>query len=99
VQRVIIHPAVTGDFLDALVPRVKAVHTGDPAAADTTMGTLISEDEAIRGQRMIDDGAAGGARVLVGAPGTAQWSSPLSSPTSTRRRPCISRSSLGPPWP
>ena len=43
VQRVITHPAVNGDFLDALVPRVKAIRTGDPAAQDTTMGTLISE--------------------------------------------------------
>ena len=30
VQRVITHPAVTGDFLDALVPRVAAIRTGDP---------------------------------------------------------------------
>ena len=60
VQRVITHPAVTGDFLDALVPRVKAIRTGDPAAQDTTMGTLISEAEAVRVQRMIDDAAASG---------------------------------------
>ena len=66
VQRVITHPAVTGDFLDALVPRVAAIRTGDPAAQDTTMGTLISEREAVRVQRMIDDAAAAGARVLTG---------------------------------
>ena len=66
VQRVITHPAVTGDFLDALVPRVRDIRTGDPAAQDTTMGTLISENEAVRVQRMIDDAAAAGARVLVG---------------------------------
>jgi acyl-CoA reductase-like NAD-dependent aldehyde dehydrogenase len=66
VQRVITHPAVAGDFLDALVPRVTAIRTGDPGAPDTTMGTLISEDEAVRVQRMIDDAAAAGARVLVG---------------------------------
>ena len=32
VQRVITHPAIVGDFLDALVPKVKAIRTGDPAA-------------------------------------------------------------------
>ena len=57
---------MTGDFLDALVPRVTAIRTGDPAGHDTTMGTLISETEAVRVQRMIDDAAASGARVLVG---------------------------------
>jgi glyceraldehyde-3-phosphate dehydrogenase (NADP+) len=66
VQRVITHPAVTGDFLDALLPRIDKIRTGDPAADDTTMGTLISDGEARRVQRMIDDAAAAGARVLVG---------------------------------
>jgi acyl-CoA reductase-like NAD-dependent aldehyde dehydrogenase len=66
VQRVITHPDVAGDFLDALVPRVKAIRTGDPAAEDTTMGTLIDEHEARRVQNMIDAAAASGARVLVG---------------------------------
>ena len=45
VQRVITHPAVGPDFLDALVPKVEAIRTGDPAVRrDTTMGTLITAD-------------------------------------------------------
>src|SRR5947199_159680 len=32
VQRVITHPAIPGDFLDALVPKVKAIRTGDPSS-------------------------------------------------------------------
>src|ERR1700744_1465460 len=43
VQRVITHPAGTGGFLDALVPKVEAIRTGDPGSPDTTMGTLISQ--------------------------------------------------------
>ena len=35
VQRVIAHQAVVGDFLDALVPKVEAIRTGDPASPDT----------------------------------------------------------------
>jgi acyl-CoA reductase-like NAD-dependent aldehyde dehydrogenase len=66
VQRVITHPAVDGDFLDALVPKVKALRTGDPAAADTAVGTLISTAEAERVQESISAAARGGARVLVG---------------------------------
>ena len=42
VQRVITHPAIAGDFLDALVPRVEKISTGDPRSADTAMGTLIT---------------------------------------------------------
>src|SRR5690242_12223543 len=42
VQRVITHPAIATDFLDALVPRVEKIATGDPKSADTGMGTLIT---------------------------------------------------------
>jgi acyl-CoA reductase-like NAD-dependent aldehyde dehydrogenase len=66
VQRVITHPKVNADFLDALVPKVEAIRTGDPASPETTMGSLITAAEAERVQRAIADAAAGGARVLTG---------------------------------
>jgi acyl-CoA reductase-like NAD-dependent aldehyde dehydrogenase len=66
VQRVITHPRVTADFLDALVPRVEAIRTGDPSSPETTMGALITAAEAERVERAIADAAAEGARVLTG---------------------------------
>ena len=48
VQRVITHPAVGPDFLDALLPKVEAIRTGDPRSAETAMGTLITATEAER---------------------------------------------------
>ncbi|MFE9603625.1 aldehyde dehydrogenase family protein [Streptomyces hokutonensis] len=66
VQRVITHPSITGDFLDALVPKVKAITTGDPSSADTTMGSLITTAEAERVERAIAQAGADGARVLTG---------------------------------
>lgn len=66
VQRVITHPAVTGDFLDALVPKVRAIRTGDPSSPDTTMGALITATEAERVERAIAQATADGARVLTG---------------------------------
>ena len=66
VQRVITHPRVNADFLDALVPKVEAIRTGDPSSPDTTMGSLITTAEAERVQQAIADVAASGARVLTG---------------------------------
>jgi acyl-CoA reductase-like NAD-dependent aldehyde dehydrogenase len=66
VQRVITHPAIAADFLDALVPKVEAIRTGDPRAADTTMGTLISAAEAERVEQSIRGAVAGGAKLLTG---------------------------------
>jgi glyceraldehyde-3-phosphate dehydrogenase (NADP+) len=66
VQRVITHPAIGGDFLDALLPKVEAIRTGDPRSDQTTMGTLITEAEAERVERSIQQAAADGAKVLTG---------------------------------
>jgi glyceraldehyde-3-phosphate dehydrogenase (NADP+) len=66
VQRVIAHPAVSTDFLDALVPKVQAIRVGDPSSPDTRMGTLITTGEAERVRQSIAAAAASGARVLTG---------------------------------
>ncbi len=66
VQRVITHPAVAADFLDALVPRVEAIRTGDPRSADTGMGTLITAIEAERVTESIRRAVGEGAKLLTG---------------------------------
>lgn len=66
VQRVIAHPKISADFLDALVPKVKAIRMGDPSSPETGMGTLISADEAERVRASIAAAVAGGARLLTG---------------------------------
>jgi glyceraldehyde-3-phosphate dehydrogenase (NADP+) len=66
VQRVIAHPAVSGDFLDALVPKVEAIRTGDPSSPETGMGSLITTTEAERVERSIADAVAAGADLLTG---------------------------------
>jgi acyl-CoA reductase-like NAD-dependent aldehyde dehydrogenase len=66
VQRVITHPSVHADFLDALVPKVEALTFGDPSRTDTRIGTLITEGEARRVEAAITSAVHGGARLLVG---------------------------------
>jgi glyceraldehyde-3-phosphate dehydrogenase (NADP+) len=66
VQRVIAHPAIHGDFLDALVPKVEAIGCGDPSQASTRLGTLISAAEAQRVETALRDAVDGGARLLTG---------------------------------
>ena len=66
VQRVIVHPEVSGDFLDALVPRVEAITTGDPLSPETGMGMLISAREAERVRASIAKAKAEGGRILTG---------------------------------
>lgn len=66
VQRVITHPTIATDFLDALVARVEKIRTGDPKSAETGMGTLITVGEAERVERSIQAALGAGARLLTG---------------------------------
>jgi acyl-CoA reductase-like NAD-dependent aldehyde dehydrogenase len=66
VQRVITHPSIATDFLDALVVAVEKIRTGDPRSAETGMGTLISVGEAERVERTIQAAVGDGARLLTG---------------------------------
>ena len=45
---------------------MRAIRTGDPSSTDTTMGTLVSTEEARRVEKAIADAVAGGARLLTG---------------------------------
>ena len=66
VQRVIAYPAISDDFLDALVPKVEAIRFGDPSSSDSAMGTLITTAEAQRVEESIAAAVKDGARVLTG---------------------------------
>ena len=66
VQRVIAHPKVHGDLLDALVPLVEAIPYGDPSQDGTRLGTLISETEARRVEGTLRAAVVGGATLLTG---------------------------------
>lgn len=66
VQRVLVDRRVEADFLDALVPKVKAIEVGDPTVASTRLGSLISTHEAERVEASINTAARNGARVLTG---------------------------------
>jgi glyceraldehyde-3-phosphate dehydrogenase (NADP+) len=65
-QRILTHRVRTGDFLDALKPRVAALTTGDPLDEATKMGPMIREADAVRVESWIREAAASGAEIVVG---------------------------------
>ena len=76
-QRVLVAREAYGDFLDALKPRVEAIKAGDPLAADTRLGPMISEQEAQRVEDWVGEAVHSGARVVTGG----QRSGALYAPT------------------
>lgn len=77
IQRLYIHQ----DIIDAVLPRyltaVKALKYGNPHLAETAVGPLISEKEAIRVKSWIDAAIAEGATLLAGGERTG----PVIAPT------------------
>jgi acyl-CoA reductase-like NAD-dependent aldehyde dehydrogenase len=66
VQRVYVRRAGYEDFLAAFLPRVEALHVGDPGDDETDVGPVIDEDARGRILEWIDEAKAQGASVLAG---------------------------------
>jgi succinate-semialdehyde dehydrogenase/glutarate-semialdehyde dehydrogenase len=66
VQRLYVHRAVSAEVLALLSADLQGKQAGDPAAADTFIGPLISPGDARRVDSWISEAADGGAEVVCG---------------------------------
>lgn len=66
VQRILVHETLYSEVRDKLVAKARTLRKGDPRDEQTFIGPMISEGEAIRLERWIQEAVAGGARVLCG---------------------------------
>ncbi|MDA8237439.1 MAG: aminobutyraldehyde dehydrogenase [Chloroflexi bacterium] len=64
--RVYVHRSVAAPFTARLVELFRSVRVGDPTAADTDLGTLISAAQVARVDGFVRRAVAAGARVLAG---------------------------------
>lgn len=66
VKRMLVHDKVAAAFTEAVVAKTKAWTFGNPADANTEMGTVIDEAAARLFQQRVDEALAQGARLLAG---------------------------------
>lgn len=66
VQRIILHRDIYEAFTDNFIDRVKTLKVGDPRDADTDIGPLITERDALRAESWINEAVSQGATVLYG---------------------------------
>ncbi len=66
VQRVFAHRSLFDKLVESLIQRAEALKTGDPTREETSLGPLISEEDAARVESWVNEAAAHGARVLCG---------------------------------
>ena len=66
VQRIFVHESIYDAFRTKFVAAVKALKMGDPREEDTFIGPMISEEEAKRIERTIQDAVSRGGKLLCG---------------------------------
>ncbi len=66
VQRVFVQRKVCPQFIESLVPKVRALKCGDPLDESTDVGPLIRESDAKRVEDWIAEAVRGGASLLCG---------------------------------
>lgn len=66
VQRILIQQDIFEEFTDRFVEKVKTLKVGDPRAADTDVGPLITLRDAERAESWVNEAVSGGASVLLG---------------------------------
>src|SRR5262249_31631857 len=59
-------PRIYNDLIDLLRPKVAALRTGDPLAADTKMGPMIRTADAERVEKWVGEAVGSGARLITG---------------------------------
>ncbi|MEU9312987.1 aldehyde dehydrogenase family protein [Streptomyces sp. NPDC048256] len=64
--RHLVHADLVEAYTDALVGHAKAMRLGDPRTEGVTIGPVISERQAARIERIVDESLAAGARLLTG---------------------------------
>ncbi len=69
VQRVYVQRELVDDFLTRLVPKVEALHVGDPADEATDVGPVIDGASRERIRAWIEEAVAAGAEVVTGGAG------------------------------
>jgi acyl-CoA reductase-like NAD-dependent aldehyde dehydrogenase len=66
VQRIIVHADIYDDLKDRLVARAGKLIAGDPKDRDTFVGPMISEGEARRLDKWVQEAAQAGGKILCG---------------------------------
>ncbi|QXJ26219.1 aldehyde dehydrogenase [Actinomadura graeca] len=66
VERVYVHEAVAGPFLDALAARARGLRMGPGSDPSTELGPLVDERHRARVHEQVEKAVADGARVLAG---------------------------------
>ncbi|SHM50318.1 aldehyde dehydrogenase family protein [Gracilibacillus kekensis] len=66
VQRIYVHESIKDTFMEKLTKQISALKIGDPSDPETDVGPMISEEEAKRAEKWIQEAVSDGATIAHG---------------------------------
>lgn len=96
VQRLLVHQAIYADFKKRFVQATQQLVAGDPHLETTQVGPLISEQEAIRLERWIQQAVSKGATLLCGGKRTGSVLEPTLVENVPNTEPLSCEEAFGP---
>ena len=96
VNRILVEEKVLEEFTGRLLERAREYRSGDPMDPETRVGTVISEESAVRLEGLVRKAVQDGARVLSGGTRRGALLSPTVLANVKRESEIVARESFGP---
>jgi acyl-CoA reductase-like NAD-dependent aldehyde dehydrogenase len=95
-QRIYVHEQLYQKFIGDFVMAAKALKVGDPAASDTDIGPMVTEDAARRVESWVHQAAAAGAKIECGGKRTGATLEPTVITQATHEMTVVCKEVFGP---
>lgn len=96
-KRFLVHSSLKEEFINKLIRKIGSIELGDPCEKDTDLGCLISEEEAKKVEKQVNDMIAVGAKLVIGGRRSAAFYEPTIISEVHRNMPVATNLSINGP--
>ena len=95
-KRLLLEEAISEEFLERLMLKVRELKSGDPLEGNTYVGTLAREDLAVALEKQVNASVAAGAKILIGGKRQGAYFEPTVLVDVTEKMPVFKEETFGP---
>lgn len=95
-KRLLLEEAISEEFLERLMLKVRELKSGDPLEGNTYVGTLAREDLAVALEKQVNASVAAGAKILIGGKRQGAYFEPTVLVDVTDKMPVFKEETFGP---
>ncbi len=95
-KRLLLEEAISEEFLERLMLKVRELKSGDPMEGNTYVGTLAREDLAVALEKQVNASVAAGAKILIGGKRQGAYFEPTVLVDVTDKMPVFKEETFGP---